>query len=191
MTNVDQVQPSALLVIDVQTDLFAEPQAVFEGPAVLERVKQVIAQARHAHVPVIFVQDDDVAPVGSEGWEVHPALEILPSDVRVQKAYADAFYQTTLLETLAAFGVRRLVVVGCTTDACIDMTCRGAVSLGFDVVLVNDAHTTRDNRFLSAAQSIEYYNLVLDGFGAEDSIGNGEHEVTLAAAEDDLFTAAA
>ncbi len=190
MTNVDQVQPSALLVIDVQTDLFAEPQAVFDGPAVLGRIKQVITQARQVRVPVIFVQDKDIAPVGSEGWEVHPALKVLPSDVRVQKSYADAFYQTALLETLAAFGVARLVVVGCTTDACIDMTCRSAVSLGFDVVLVNDAHTTRDNRFLSAAQSIEYYNLMLDGFGAEDSIGNGEHEVVLAAADDNLFTTA-
>ena len=189
MTKVDQDQLSALLVVDVQTNLFAEPQAVFDGSAVLERVNQVIAQARHAHMPVIFVQDKDVAPVGSDGWQIHPALEVLSSDVRVQKAYADAFYQTTLLETLTASGVRRLVIVGCTTDACIDITCRCAVSLGFDVILVRDAHTTRDNRFLRAAQSIAYYNLVLDGFGAEDSIGNGEHEVVLAAADDNLFAA--
>lgn len=61
------------------------------------------------------------------------------------------------------------------------------MSLGFDVVLVSDAYTTRDNRFLSAAKSIEYYNLVLDGFGAEDSVGKGEHEVTLQPSNGDLF----
>jgi nicotinamidase-related amidase len=187
VTQADPTRQSALLVIDVQADLFAEPQAVYDGPAVLARISGVIEQARRADVSVVFVQDDDVAPVGSEGWEVHPALDVKPSDLRIQKAYADAFYQTCLLEELQRRGVQRLVVVGCTTDACIDATCRGAVSLSFDVVLVSDAHTTKDNRFLSAAQSIEYYNLVLDGFGAEDSVGKGEHEVMLAAADDNLF----
>lgn len=187
MTQAKPTKQSALLVIDAQTDLFAEPQAVYDGPAVLARINGVIAQARHADAPVIFIQDNDVAPVESEGWKVHPSLEVTPSDLCIQKAYADAFYQTCLLEVLRRKGVQRLVVVGCTTDACIEMTCRGAVSLGFDVVLVSDAHTTKDNRFLSAAQSIEYYNLVLDGFGAEDSIGKGEHEVTLEPSSGDLF----
>ncbi len=191
MTQADSTRQSALLVIDAQADLFAEPQAVYDGPAVLARINGVIEQARRADVPVLFVQDDEVAPVGSEGWEVHPALEVKASDLHVQKAYADAFYKTCLLEELQRRGVQRLVVVGCTTDACIEMTCRGAVSLSFDVVLVSDGHTTKDNRFLSAAQSIEYYNLVLDGFGAEDSIGKDEHEVTLKPSSSDLFTATA
>ena len=57
------------------------------------------------------------------------------------------------------------------------MTARRAVALGYDVVLASDAHTTTDNSFLSAQQSIAYYNLMLDGFGAEDGFGNGEHEI--------------
>ena len=67
--------------------------------------------------------------------------------------------------------------MGCKTDACVEMTCRRAVSLGYDVTLVKDGHSTTDNRFMSAAQSIEYYNLVLDGFGAEDGFGAGQDEV--------------
>lgn len=178
---------TALLVVDVQTGLFTGPEAVFDGPALLARIREVIAQARRAQSPVVFVQDDDVAPVGTREWEVHPALEAFDSDTRVRKGHADAFFRTSLLETLGAGAVHRLVVVGCTTDACIDMTCRSAVRLGFDVVLVKDGHTTRDNRFMNAAQSIEYYNIILDGFGATDCVGNGDHEVTLAAATDDLF----
>lgn len=125
VTQADPTKQSALLVIDVQADLFAEPQAVHDGPAVLARINGVIEQARRADVPVIVIQDDDVAPVGSEGWEVHPALAVETSDLRIQKAYADAFYQTCLLEELQRKGVKRVVVVGCTTDACIEMTCRG------------------------------------------------------------------
>lgn len=136
---------------------------------------------------MIFIQDKDVAPIGSDGWQLHPDLDVHPEDIKIQKAYADAFYQTTLLETVKSRSVKRLVVVGCTTDACIDMTCRAGVSLGFDVVLVADAHTTKNNRFLSAADSIAYYNVILDGFGSEDSIGSGKHQIMVGNSGDDLF----
>ena len=85
----------------------------------------------------------------------------------------------------------RLIVCGCTTDACVDMTTRRAVSLGYDVVLASDAHTTTDNSFLTAPQSIAYYTLVLDGFGSGDGFGGGEHEILAqAAAEIDFLQAA-
>jgi hypothetical protein len=45
------------------------------------------------------------------------------------------------------------------------------------VTLVADGHSTTDNRFLTAPKSIEYYNLVLDGFGSEDGFGAGKHEI--------------
>lgn len=181
------VSHDALLVVDAQTDLLEGESAVYNAQAIREHIALVIAQARSAEVPVIFVQDDDVAPVGSLGWKIHPTLDLRDTDMRVQKAYADAFYKTSLLEILSALGVKRLVVVGCTTDACIAATCRSGVSLGFDVVLVEDAHTTFDNRFMSAAQSIEYYNVTLDGFGSEDSIGKGRREVGLKGSGDELF----
>lgn len=59
--------------------------------------------------------------------------------------------------------------------------------LGYDVTLVSDGHTTSDDQFLTAAQSIPYYNAVLDGFGLEDGFGNGEHSITLCAADEVHF----
>ncbi len=41
-------------------------------------------------------------------------------------------------------GVNHLVVVGARTEYCVDTTCRRAVTLGFDVTLAADGHTTGD-----------------------------------------------
>jgi len=52
------------------------------------------------------------------------------------------------------------------TEYCVDTTCRRAISLGYDVTLVSDAHTTVDNKLLTAAQIIAHHNALLDGFDA-------------------------
>jgi nicotinamidase-related amidase len=170
-------QSTALLVIDVQVDLIGGDTPVYDGPAVVARIHQLIERARQAGAPVIFVQDKDVAPPDSPGWQLHPGLGARDDEPRIRKAYADSFYHTELREELERRGVRRLVICGCATDACVDMTSRRAVALGYDVALAADAHTTRDNPFMAAAQSIAYYNRILDGFGAEDGFGAGEHEI--------------
>lgn len=170
---------TAVLVIDVQVGLIEGERPVYEGAAVVARIADVIERARAADVAVIFVQDDDVGTVGGSAWQIHPSVAPLPVEMRVQKRYGDAFFQTLLHEILQSQGIKRVLIMGCKTDVCIDVTSRRAVSLGYDVILVSDAHTTTDNRFLSAPHSIEYYNLILDGFGLEDGFGNGVHSIEL------------
>lgn len=168
---------SAILVIDVQVGLIQGERPVHAGPAVVTRIRTLTDRARQAGVPIFYIQDVDVAPPGSADWQLHPGLGATQEDPRIRKDYSDSFFHTDLDEQLRKRGVSRLVVCGCTTDACVDMTARRAVSLGYDVVLASDAHTTTDNEFLTAPSSIAYYNLVLDGFGAEDGFGGGEHEI--------------
>jgi nicotinamidase-related amidase len=179
--------PVALLVIDVQNGLFTGPQPVYDGAAVIERIRSLTERAHQANVPVIYLQDKDVGPLGSEEWQIHSGLAPRSDDLILQKAYADSFYQTALQAELAVRGIGQLVIAGCTTDACVEMTCRRAVSLGYDVTLVSDGHTTRDNRFMTAPQTIAYYNRDLEGFGAEDGFGNGQHAISVHAAEDIAF----
>ena len=45
---------------------------------------------------------------------------------------------------LAERGVGRLIVAGAQTDACVRSTLHGALVRGYDVTLVDDAHTTED-----------------------------------------------
>jgi nicotinamidase-related amidase len=177
----------AILVIDAQYGLLAGPDAVYEASNLVQRIKTLLSNARVAGLPIFYMQDKDVGPLDSQDWQIHPDIAPHQSDIVIRKAYADSFYETPLHSMLSKQSVRQLVLVGCKTDACVEMTCRRAISLGYDVLLVGDGHSTTDNRFMTAAQSIAYYNVSLDGFGAEDGFGNGEHEVRIVAAAEIEF----
>jgi nicotinamidase-related amidase len=170
---------TALLIIDVQVGLIAGENPVYQADTILERIAGLIAAARAAGKPVIYVQDKDVGGVGTPEWQVHPAIAPLPTELAVRKAWSDSFYETTLGVELQARGVSQLVIAGMKTDVCVTMTCLRAVALGYDVTLVADAHTTTDNRVLTAAQTIAYHNDLLWDFGAEDGFGAGKHWITV------------
>ena len=56
------------------------------------------------------------------------------------------------------------------TEYGIDTTCRRATSLDYDVTLARDAHLTRGNGVLTAANIIAHHDSVLDDFGAGDHL---------------------
>ena len=178
---------TALLVIDVQVGLIAGKNPVYQADAILEHIAGLIAAARGAGTPVIYVQDKDVGGVGTPEWQVHPAVAPAPNELAVRKAWSDSFYETTLGAELQARGVDQLVIVGMKTDVCVTMTSLRAVALGYDVTLVADAHTTTDNRVLTAAQTIAYHNDLLWDFGAEDGFGAGKHWITVKPASEISF----
>jgi nicotinamidase-related amidase len=178
---------TALLVIDVQVGLIAGTNPVYQADTVLERMAGLIASARAAGRPVIYVQDKDVGGVGTPEWQIHPAVAPEPGELAVRKAWSDSFYETTLGAELQARGIGQLVIVGMKTDFCVTMTSLRAVALGYDVTLVADAHTTTDGNLLTAAQTIAYHNDFLWGFGAEDGFGAGKHWVTVKPAGEVVF----
>ena len=98
--------------------------------------------------------------------ELHARLSPQPSDQRITKTNCDSFLDTGLQAALEALSVIRLVVCGLHTDFCIDTTYRRAASLGYQVMLAADAHSTFERDYLSAAQVIEHHNRILDGFTA-------------------------
>jgi len=50
------------------------------------------------------------------------------------------------------------------TEYCIDTTCPRAFTLGYEVTLVKDAHSTWDSSLLKANRIIEHHNNVLGGW---------------------------
>ncbi len=79
----------------------------------------------------------------------------------IRKQASDAFYETPLDDVLHSLGVSHLVVTGMQTEYCVDATSRRATSLGYDVTLVADGHTTGDYELLRAAQIVAHHNYVL------------------------------
>lgn len=175
---------TALLVVDVQTGVVDWSEPSCNGEEVLARIKELLSRARANGVPVIYVQHDGheggrLEP-GTRGWEIHPSVAPAGGETVVRKRASDSFYETTLQEELDARGVRHLVVVGCRTQYCVDTTCRRATTLGYDVTLVKDAHTTM-GEVLTAAQIVAHHNATLDEFG------NDRHMITAKEAREVTF----
>ncbi len=172
---------TALLAIDVQRGILALPNLVRKKEIdealdeTVGRIAGLIARARAASVPVIYIQHDGGPGHRLEsetsGWPIRAEIAPRPSELVIHKRTCDAFFETTLGAELSAAGIQQLVICGCMTQYCIDTTVRRAVSLGYDVVLAADGHTTADTHALRFEQIIAHHNALLDGFDA------GEHEV--------------
>ena len=163
---------TALLVIDAQVGLL---DRAYRRDEVVVSLAELIAKARTAGAPVIYVQHDsdeagDLLEVGSPSWRIHPALTPRDTEPVVHKRSSDSFYRTTLQLELDARRVTRLIVGGMKTEMCVDTTSRAAVSRGYDVSRAADAHTTTDTGTLPAAQMIAYHNEILDDFGNDDHV---------------------
>ena len=86
---------------------------------------------------------DDLV-LGSEGWQLVDELAPVAGEPIVEKRHGDSFEDTTLERVLADLGVGRLVLTGAQTDACVRSTMHGGFTRGYDITLVEDAHTTED-----------------------------------------------
>jgi nicotinamidase-related amidase len=142
MTTLPGRTNTALVVIDVQNGVV---DGAHERDAVVSRIGSLVDRARHANVPVIWVQHtDEDMPVGSEAWQYVPELNQRDGEPLVHKHYGDSFEDTELEQLLADREVGHLVVTGAQSDQCIRCTLHGAFTRGYDATLVGDAHTTVD-----------------------------------------------
>lgn len=165
------MQKTALLIIDVQNCMFNPVEPVYNSTVLLDNLQSLIHRARGSDTPVIYVQHNGPAGAphapGEPGWAIHPAITPQPGETIVQKTTPDSFYQTTLKAELSSNGIEQLVIAGIQTDYCVDTTCRRAVSEGYTVTLVSDAHSTWGDSGLSAEQIIAHHNQVLGNWFAK------------------------
>ncbi len=148
---------TALLVIDVQQGLFQKPTPLYRAQEVLDNINLLVRRAHDAHVPVVYIQHstDTNLVEGTDAWKLHPAMQPVPGDILIRKHHGNAFEGTPLGEKLEALHVGRLVITGLTTHGCVYATCQGAHALGYEVILVQDAHSNYNEQ---AAEIVHTYN---------------------------------
>ncbi|OLU27008.1 cysteine hydrolase [Pseudomonas sp. PA27(2017)] len=155
----------ALIVIDVQEGLFGpEPKPAFSSD-IIARINKLTQRARLHDVPVILVQHEattgEYFTYGSAAWQLASGLVTDERDSFVRKTTPDSFLRTDLDALLKQAGVSQIVVCGYATEFCVDTTVRSAAGLGYDVVLVSDAHTTHDKPHARAAEIITHHTATL------------------------------
>jgi nicotinamidase-related amidase len=156
---------SALMIVDVQQGMFAVSPPPHRGEEIVRRIAELLARARAEGQTIVHVQHDGgpghVLAEGSPGWPHHGLVAPRPGEIVVEKRHSCSFHDTDLHRRLADTGIDRLVIAGMQTEMCVDSACRGAVALGYRVVLVADGHTTWDTPVIDADRIIAHHNRLL------------------------------
>ena len=163
-----EINNTGLLIIDVQVAMFSDQDfPLYKGDQLIENIRYLLDKARATNKPVFFVQhtgtDEGEFGKRKPTWKIDPRIKPLDSETIIFKRTPDSFHQTSLHEELQKKFISKLVIVGCQTEFCVDTTCRRAFSMGYDSILVEDAHSTFDSKILTAPQIIEHHNGILGG----------------------------
>jgi nicotinamidase-related amidase len=158
----------AILIIDLQLGNFVGSSPIFQGDLLLNNTNLILQEARKKGVKVVYIQNmggkGDPDEPGSEGWEIHPKIKPREDDSVLQKTSPDSFHETSLNELLKSLDVKKVIILGLQTEYCIDTTVRRAYSLGYNVLLVKDSHSTWRSGELSASQIINHHNNILGDY---------------------------
>lgn len=140
-------------------------EPVFYGlDTVINKLENLIGKARSKGIPVFYAQHHNPGghpKFGSANWEILPQISPLDGDGLVDKTTPDIFLNTNLDHRLKEREVKRVIIGGIQTAECVDTSCRRAFSLGYEVVLIKDGHTTFDTPILKAEQIIAHHNQII------------------------------
>lgn len=163
---------TALLVVDVQRGAFDGElcPAIAGADRLLANVSSLIDTARASNVPVVFIQHSgavgEVFEEGADRWEIHPRIRPAEGEVVVAKRASSAFGNTALHDVLRFLGIGTLLVCGLQSEHCVSNTARSALDLGYDVTIVQDAHSTWPDGGWTAKQLVDGQNRRLSARGA-------------------------
>jgi nicotinamidase-related amidase len=155
-----------LLIVDMMCG-FTDPSYDLGADlsAQIEVIESLAATARDAEVPVMHVTSSfsradldaevlwldkqggaEALREGTDAVEVDDRLTVAPSDHRLRKRYASAFFATDLVSRLNALDRDTVVVTGCTTSGCVRATAVDAVQYGYVPVVPQEGVGDRDRR---------------------------------------------
>ena len=164
MATVREGNQAVLLVVDVQVGVMRE---AWDAARVVGNVGRAVERARERGVPVVWVQQtDDDLPEGSPQWQWVPELAPAEGERRIRKRCNSAFEETPLEGELAHLGATHIVLAGAATNWCIRATAYGALERGYDLTLLEDAHTTETMELdggarIEAARMVDELNIAL------------------------------
>ena len=140
MATIREGKKTVLLVVDVQVGVM---QHAWDSPRIIQNIVSAVEKARRQGVPVIWVQHADEELVfGSSEWQLAPELVPAEGETRLYKQFNSSFEQIPLEETLSRLGATHIVLAGAATNWCIRATAYAALDRGYDLTLIEHAHTT-------------------------------------------------
>ncbi|GAC1510540.1 MAG: cysteine hydrolase family protein [Terriglobales bacterium] len=136
---------AVLIVIDVQ-QAFNHPRWGTRNNLGAEgNIAKLLSAWRKTKRPIIHIHHSNPNPkslFNGNGLGVKPEAKPLNDEPVLFKSVNSGFIGTDLEERLKSMKVKKLVLVGITTDHCVSTTARMAGNYGFDTYVVSDATAT-------------------------------------------------
>jgi ureidoacrylate peracid hydrolase len=162
---------TALVVVDMQNHFVAEgfPAEVPISREIVPNINRLAKAMRAAGGVVVWIQTTASGGLGhwsnyhrhmltperrqkrlasldegADGFKLYPALEVLPSDLRVKKIKYSAFIagSSDIDAQLKARGIDSLLITGTATNVCCESSARDAMMLDYRVCMVSNANAT-------------------------------------------------
>ena len=154
-----QKTTTALVVIDLQKGIGAQPAVPYTAQEVIRNAARLVKAFRKNRMPVFLVHvvtapetmlkvesDQSFArtgPMPPDWSEFVPEIAPVPSDIVISKKQWGAFYGTDLELQLRRRGMDTIVLCGISTDMGVESTARFAYEYGFQQVFCEDAMSSR------------------------------------------------
>jgi biuret amidohydrolase len=163
-------QNTAVLAIHWQRDIVRRDGAfgdvygaMVERTGIVERAASLLVRARERGIPIFYtrvcfgeghpelvansplfelVGQTNALVDGSPGAEIVPELAPRPGDVIVSHTRVAGTQGTDLIERLRTRDIRRIAILGVSTNLSVESTARNLADAGFDVYLVADCCTS-------------------------------------------------
>ena len=147
MTSV--TDKTALIVVDVQDGLDDPRWGKRNNPDAEGNIARLLATWRRRGRPIYHVQHMSTNPnsplrPNQPGNAIKRIVAPQADEPVIQKTVNSAFIGTDLEDRLRQAGIQSMVIVGLTTNHCVETTARMAGNLGFTTFVVDDATATFD-----------------------------------------------
>jgi len=148
----------ALIIIDVQEAFNSPYWGTRNNLFAEENMKSLLEEWRKRKLPVFHIQHVNKEDVQSMFYQYAETVNFkeevkpLPDEIIIQKSVNSAFIGTNLEEQLREKKCNTVVIVGLTTNHCVETTTRMAGNLGFTTYLVSDATATFNRKGLDGTE---------------------------------------
>lgn len=164
----------AIIVVDMINDFVTGKLGSPRAQRIVPNIAKLLKKAREQGIPIIYLRDahtpsdremdiwGEHAMKGTEASEIVPELKPQKNDIVIEKRWYSGFVGTELPSVLKKLGVDTLVIVGVSTDICVQNNVGHAYFSGYRTIVPQDCTASIDEN--AQEQAIKYMKSI---YGAE------------------------
>jgi nicotinamidase-related amidase len=149
---------AALLIIDVQKESIKTESITSQSiRKAIACINAAIILFRKNSLPIIgiqYINEEEHLVPGMDGFEITETVNILPSDIRIQKTHGNAFINTDLQRILKENNINTLILTGYSAEYCVLSTYRGARDLDLHPIILRNSIASENSENIKFVENI-------------------------------------